>query len=1179
MAPTPSTSHGFEPESQQFIAVGCLVCEQTGLDDTIRPYSKLLDHKWVRFETVSSHEDETVAVVRVHVLPDDSFNSLVLRKDPVLRSKKKALLASLDYSPSTWQGLTKHGGTLGFPPLSSQGEASRSSLGEDGKDMSLLEMFNTIPSPKPDIKLLKDPVSRDEMAKLLSSTVEGLKTDLYPYQCRSAALMLQKEEEPGHVQDPRLVQVMDQHGKPWYYDPHTGEARREPRHYDRVCGGILAEEMGSGKTLIALALIAATKGQPAVTPELYRTGNLTVRPRIGSLVDMAASVATKSGVSWKRYIGSLSGNCIRAIERNPGWYYLPRPKGIRASRRAEAEGDLPPTKVFISHATLVVVPPNLLRQWTQEISKHMEGLRVLEIASKRSRSAASNVLPSISDLVNSDIIICTLTRLEAIWSRYKRFEADGSYSLDCSLGQVQFKRCIVDEGHKLGNIRLSSIKTDLLQALEALHINARWIITGTPAKGLFGMDKNSVNNTSLAESSDMQEGEDLKRIGSIATFYLKARPWSNVTHSHRDTIVDWKTYVIQGRKDCLVSTLNSLIIRHRLSEISHMLPAVDSKIVKLEGSYQDKLSMNLFSMMIIFNAVQSQRTDRDYFFHQKNRKSMLELVYNLRQAIFFGGSFFSESEIRKSVETAESFLDQKTVPISEPDEALLNAAIRLGKTAMVNKVKRAANLFHEMPIYIDHFPGDDTIDRVTSAVWSMDRGNSAGLLCTNWKLMIEAQKALRPFLGSTEGLNTYLNSGAFYRMGAVVNDSAILDAQPPQSASIARNAEKTLAGNTKLGEDHVIPRRGHSAAIKLKEKGLPTPPQTPEEDIEIAALLAETQLISTVSTKLSYLIDAIATHQKEEQIIVFYDNDNIAWYLAGVLEMLQIHHLIYAKGISVARRARYVSTFTHTSKFRVLLMDIAEAAFGLDMKSASRIYFVSPVLDPQVEAQAIGRVRRVSQQRKVTVETLVLKDSIEELIVERKANMTQAEHRKCKTILDDRPIYDWILNARIMPLPDVDNEDGPAQMAPLAMPQYIFGREFGREVTHPDEDILMDDPSHADAASGKAKGKRPAEDDEPMARSKQSKGKARIRARPAKRARFADAEDDDAAVSGGTTNTEQESGTKTAPDASRSTRPESAAVDDQPVGGPSTRPAADIPRGPPSPPPSRPVKRARFADD
>lgn len=1110
MDPAASASRGCEPGSQDYIATGCLVCKKTDLDDTTRPYSKLLGYRWCRFETIGSGDDHNVAIVRVHVLPDDSFNSLVPRDDPVLRGKKKTLLASLDYSPSTWTGWPKHGAPLSFPRLSPQNEHSQGLPQHDG---SLLALFNNIPSPRPDVSTVQDHITKEAMANLLSGTAKGLKTELYPYQCRSAAMMVQKEEYPGEFLDPRLVQVLDQHETSWYYDSNTGEARREPRRYDRICGGILAEEMGSGKTLISLALIAATRDQPAVIPEIFRGSNLTVRPTVGSLMDMAASVATKSGVSWKRYLDLRYQNCIRAIERNPAWYTLPRPQGARTSRRTGADISLPPTRVFVSHASLIIVPPNLLTQWIQEISKHTKGLMVLEIASKKIRGAVSNNIPCVDDLIHSDIAICTVTRLETIWLNHKRLEADGSYSLNCSLGQVQFKRCIVDEGHKLGNIRLSSVRTDLLQALEALRVNARWIVTGTPAKGLFGMDKSNNFNTSLAESSTKQESEDLKRIGSIATFYLKARPWSNTTQSHRDTLADWKTYMVQGRQDCLASTFNSLIIRHQISEISDMLPAVDSKIVKLEGSYQDKLCMNLFSMMIIFNAVQSHRTDQDYFFHPRNRKAVLELVNNLRQAIFFGGSFFSESEIQKSLDTAEGFLEEKPVPIDETDEALLKASINIGKVAVGNKIKQAANVFHEMPIYVDQFPGG------CSTAWSVDETNGNGPLCTNWKLVIAAQRTLRPFLGSTAVLNTYLNSGSFVTEGLSAQGRAIRDAQLQQSPSVGRNAEKTLAGNTKLGEDHINPRRAHLAAIKLDGKGMMTPRQTPEEDIEIAEPLAETQLISTVSAKLSYLIDQITLHQKEEQIIVFYDNDNIAWYLAGVLEMLQIYHLIYSKGISVDRRARYVSTFTHSSKFRVLLMDISEAAFGLDMKSASRIYFISPVLNPQIEAQAIGRARRISQQKRVTVETLVLKDSIEELIVERKMKMTQAELRRCKTVLDDRPIYNWILNARIVPLPDVSNDDGPAQMARLAIPQYVFGREFGRELVDPDEDILFGDPSHTTASPDKAKRRRPAKDDEPAtndgtASLREPEEKLRTRTRPAKRARFAGAEAEVSVVSG-----------------------------------------------------------------
>lgn len=720
----------------------------------------------------------------------------------------------------------------------------------------------------------------------------------------------------------------------------------------------------------------------------------------------------------------------------------------------------------MSHATLVVVPINLLEQWLQEISKHTKDLKVYTI--KHGLSGATDC-PTEHDLLYYDIILCSVQTLEMLWRDCQQPEQDGSWSLDSAFGRIRYKRCIVDEGHKLGTSGLAGVKTSLLQALDALHIDARWIVTGTPSKGLFGTEVNSRNSIALASSVARQERQDLERIGSMATFYLKARPWSNTVNDYGDAPASWRQYVMQprhsrqsiGRRDCLRVALNSLIIRHQISEVSHLLPEIDVKVIRLEGSYQDKVSLNLFSMMIIFNAVQSERKDRDYFFHLTNRKSLLELVNNLRHASFFGGLFFNVEEIEKAVKTAEDFLNDEKVPITTADEELLMSAIAFGKVAAQNKIKHLANVFHEIPLCVEHFPSG------TGSAWSMDGKDEMGLICTHSPMMVAAQKLIRPFLNSPTELNTYLNGDAFKKVGTTKREEATEQARPDVPAKAS--ASTTLAGNTKLGMDHSPNRKRHSTDIKVATagEGLPTPPLDPEESVQIAEPLAQTQLVSTVSAKLSYLIDAIVKHQKDEQIIIFYEQDNAAWYLAGVLEMLQVHHLIYSKSITSSRRAQYISTFNHSTKFRVLFMDLSQAAFGLDMQSASRVYFISPVHNPQVEAQAIGRVRRISQKKKVTVETLVLKDSLEEIIVERKHRLSNTEYRTCRTILDDRPIYEWILNSKIVPLPEVKIDDGPSQMAPLAAPQYIFGREFGREVSHPDEDILLNDPSITAAVSGK----------------------------------------------------------------------------------------------------------------
>jgi hypothetical protein len=128
------------------------------------------------------------------------------------------------------------------------------------------------------------------------------------------------------------------------------------------------------------------------------------------------------------------------------------------------------------------------------------------------------------------------------------------------------------------------------------------------------------------------------------------------------------------------------------------------------------------------------------------------------------------------------------------------------------------------------------------------------------------------------------------------------------------------------------------------------------------------------------------------------------------------------------------------------------------MWAASRIYFVNPVLNLQIQKQAISRARRISQKKPVTVETLVLRGSIEEVIVQRRDEMSQAELWKTHSVLDDKPIYEWIRDAKILPLPGGaggEEPSGPEQMARLQAPPLIFARGFGRE-THPDQDLIVE---------------------------------------------------------------------------------------------------------------------------
>lgn len=146
--------------------------------------------------------------VRVYVLPDDVGRASIDRDSPSLCKSMQTLLAHLDISRLTWNGLWTE-------KLPVHHTWSPLSPGADDK-ASLFHLFNTLPSPNPMPEVVTNRHAREGMEGLLASNLWGLKTNLYNYQRRTAALMLQREAQPAIFIDPRLKHVMDQNSNTWY---------------------------------------------------------------------------------------------------------------------------------------------------------------------------------------------------------------------------------------------------------------------------------------------------------------------------------------------------------------------------------------------------------------------------------------------------------------------------------------------------------------------------------------------------------------------------------------------------------------------------------------------------------------------------------------------------------------------------------------------------------------------------------------------------------------------------------------------------------------------------------------------------------------------------------------------------------------------------------------------------
>lgn len=204
--------------------------------------TRLKKHSWIRTSTLPYANHPQWSYIRVFVLPDDTGRKIIPRSSTALRRELKLVMAKVDRSPEAWNGKF---------PVDDNG-AGTNDQPEEAEDESLWYIFNTLQEPVPQLETMKEPYARQAMEELVSvvpggdegcisgheySSVVGLKTALYPYQRRSAAMMVQREAQPAQMLDPRLQACKSPLGYEYFYDKEEGSIVRDKRMYSEACGG------------------------------------------------------------------------------------------------------------------------------------------------------------------------------------------------------------------------------------------------------------------------------------------------------------------------------------------------------------------------------------------------------------------------------------------------------------------------------------------------------------------------------------------------------------------------------------------------------------------------------------------------------------------------------------------------------------------------------------------------------------------------------------------------------------------------------------------------------------------------------------------------------------------------------------------------------------------------------
>ncbi|KAL5046858.1 hypothetical protein BDW71DRAFT_60668 [Aspergillus fruticulosus] len=1031
---TPKTEMALLLENlDSFIAVGTL--EQGVAGFPAAEIAALVKQNWVRTTTHEDQLDPQITYVRVYVLPDDVGRKFIPRSSAPLRKALKAVMSKVDPSPEAWAGQGRSGQRI----------VDLSSVGAE--DESLWYIFNTLKDPSPDVEAMRNPYAKLAMHDIFSITapeendveegqmytgVLGLKTPLYPYQRRSAATMIQREVQPHQMLDPRFQSCTSPTGQEYYYDKVKGKVMRERTMYSEACGGILAETMGCGKTLICLAVILVTHGHFPQIPLEHQSMRNPERTRTGSLVDMAAAAVGRFSLPWKAHFDHLSqmgevyDRCIKACEANRGSYTVRPPAGRYTGRTA-----LEYPRVHLHSGTLVIVPPNLVDHWMSEIAMHTEGLKVLMLRS------GADLTPPPEDLLPYDIVLFSKTRFE---KEADDFNGGGRNRLKepSPLTKLHWLRVIVDEGH---NVAGHGHKTNMSHLLDQIHVERRWVVSGTPSSGLYGVEVSLASRETHTSDTDLTEAttavlhgrkktgkgldselKDLDKLRRIVVDFLGLRPWSN---SRSDDPADWTTYIKpvgpDGRRrkaPSLRATLQGLVVRHRLDVINNEipLPRLHNKVVHLEPTFYDKLSLNLFIFILAVNAVTSERQDIDYMFHQRNRKHLSRVIGNLRQAGFWWAG--SDFELQGTVDVATAYLEKNRETMIEDDISILTQGIRIAQIALNSGGWNGFKYMHELGVFVAGFPSE------ARNFWALDpaQAQREPLLLGISQARLAQQfvtKHLRE-PDPAEGL-----SGAGIKIRRELSHREGFDA--------------SAAAPKKTTPESPVKRKAKETFMKGLYKELP--PESP---------LTQTKLIATASAKLTYLLDQVQEHHKAEKIIIFYDNNNSAYWIAEGLELLGIDFRIYANTLKPTLREEYLTLFRESEQVRVLLMDLRQASHGLHIAHASRVYIVNPIWQPNIESQAIKRAHRIGQTRPVFVETLVLRDTLEDKILQRRKAIADTEIQN--DLLDDSTMSSIIQHERFIPMPCCEDS---TSLAFLRHPTGFFDRHC---LPIPDSDEMQTGP-------------------------------------------------------------------------------------------------------------------------
>ncbi|KAK3025254.1 hypothetical protein RJ639_044496 [Escallonia herrerae] len=339
---------------------------------------------------------------------------------------------------------------------------------------------------------------------------------------------------------------------------------------------------------------------------------------------------------------------VRRIEKDiTRWYY---PKSLvnlvfdLAALRVALCEPLDSLRLYLSRATLVVVPSNLVDHWKTQIQKHVRPgqLRVYVWTDHNKPSAHSLAW-------DYDVVITTFSRLSAEWSPRKR----------SVLMQVHWFRVMFDEGHTLGS---SLNLTNKLQISVSLTASNRWLLTGTPTP-----------NTPSSQLSHLQP---------MLKFLREEAYGENQKSWEAGILRPFEAEMEEGRSR-LLQLLHRCMISARKSDMQTIPPCL-KKVIFLDFTEEHARSYNELVVTVRRNILMADWNDPSHvesLLNPKQWKFRSNTIRNVRLSCCVAGHIKVTDAGQDIQETMDILVENGLDPLSE-EYALIKYNLLHGGSCM-----------------------------------------------------------------------------------------------------------------------------------------------------------------------------------------------------------------------------------------------------------------------------------------------------------------------------------------------------------------------------------------------------------------------------------------------------------------------------------------------------------------